>query len=219
MGANENVELADLGEVDVEEEVNENVCLGGAATVGADCEANEILANGLGLDGASIEDVFWDVGADDIALDCARVVNAKGLDEARGRGADADDSIPDPLSLPKFRLKKNGNERGKMTHFEPLRLHSIRDMNYYITIIIPRNLEDLTPLHHILASACHSLTRIWLHRKPRIVILLLNISFLADLVFTHTLQLRHDVLLLLLTSGGVCLLFLAPTLISLAFFF
>ena len=106
MGANENVELADLGEVDVEEEVNENVCLGGAATVGADCEANEILANGLGLDGASIEDVLWDVGADDIALDCARVAN--GLDDRRGRGADADDSIPDPLSLPKFRLKKKG---------------------------------------------------------------------------------------------------------------
>jgi hypothetical protein len=111
LGSNEKVELAGLGAVDAEEEVNENACLGGAATVAVDCEANEILENGFGLDGASCEVLFWDVGADDVALVCARVVNAKGLDEARGRGADADeagDAVPDPLPLPKFRLKKGG---------------------------------------------------------------------------------------------------------------
>jgi len=62
LGANENVELAGLGAADVEEEVNENVCLGGAAVVGAvDFEANAILANGFGLDGGSCPSELWDV--------------------------------------------------------------------------------------------------------------------------------------------------------------
>ncbi len=66
------------------------------------------MANGLGLDGSSSEAICWDVGADAIALGFARVVNAKGLEEATGCCADADevdDAAPDPLPLPKFRLK------------------------------------------------------------------------------------------------------------------
>jgi hypothetical protein len=110
LGANENVEVAGLGAADVEEEVNENVSLRGEVVVAAaDLEANAMLANGLGLDGGSRPPAFWDVGADDIAVCCARVVSATGLDEARG----CDDTVeaPDPLPLPKFRLRTRG--RGK----------------------------------------------------------------------------------------------------------
>ena len=110
LGANENVDVAGLDAADVDEEVNENVCLGGAAVVAAaDFEAKAMLANGLDLDGGSRPPAFWDVGADDIAIGCARVVDAKGLDEAWGCAGTVE--APGPLSLPKFRLRARG--RGK----------------------------------------------------------------------------------------------------------
>jgi len=62
LGAKENVEIAGLGAADAEEEVNENVCLGRGAVVGAvDFEANAILANGFGLDGGCCPSELWDV--------------------------------------------------------------------------------------------------------------------------------------------------------------
>lgn len=102
------VEVAGLGADTAEEaEPNEKLSLGAVLVTGFEFEASAMLANGFGLDGGSSPTTFFDAsGVVDIAVGCARVVEAKGLEEAAGleAGMVGADGASDPLPLPNFRL-------------------------------------------------------------------------------------------------------------------
>lgn len=94
-------EFDGLGAVEEGVEPNENWGLG-AFVADFEFETNAMLANGFGLDGGSFPTTFMEVGDTDVDFGCARFVEAKGLEEAAGLGADALDPPPPPP--PNFRL-------------------------------------------------------------------------------------------------------------------